>query len=731
MVLENFIVDAPIVWDRVGKKIFENPHVKQGRKMRVQITNAGMVEDLSGYALALGWKHTVSGVDGLDVFEDSSEANVGIFEMAYTENLMTNLGNLKASLVLTSVEDMVVAESNDFYVKVDDSPFGVDAEQGVGSFTRLAEILLNEETRIAAEVARVSAEETRVTDFNALVESEIIAQNVATKLQAKEAEYLPRLVSNEQQLAEADSKIKASTSLQMLQFTAKGKAFDATTEAPHCAWPYSKLHYDKDTSQFMFIYMAGQSHGVYQDKIYLRTKPVQGDWSDATLIADETANLQGCTCQAATITSDGRWLAIISKIVTATNEVLGAWLYVSNDKGATWTNSEIRIGGLPVTGRTGDVNALTQLESGRLIAWGWTIYGKSFVIYSDDVGETWAYGQVGQFDNIYDVFEPAFVELSNGTIIAILRDGWTPSDQLGADRPPRISKSFDGGITWSNPVLSTSIKDMNGNNGCFVHHKESKTVEFICCTRKPSADNQASIYQYVCTEEDAENDLFGERYRIGYGPDYLTDAGVQTTADFGYPAVAVSDDGYAMLMYYTGTKSATSFAYMMGSFAKTAYTQPELSTKSGNLIGYKGAGALVSRFVSPQTIPNNADTVLLFDTVAYDTDKIFNLALNPRRLYVPDGVTKVKISGNVQFAANATGGRTLLIRKNSETNFFGRPTVTIPTRTDGTATSVNITTPILQVVAGDWFELFVSQNSGGNLNVNSGYSTWMAMEIVQ
>lgn len=206
MVLENFIVDAPIVWDRVGKKIFENPHVKQGRKMRVQITNAGMVEDLSGYTLALGWKHTVSGVDGLDVFEDSSEANVGIFEMAYTENLMTNLGNLKASLVLTSVEDMVVAESNDFYVKVDDSPFGADAEQGVGSFTRLAEILLNEESRIAAEVARVSAEETRVTDFNALVDSEIIAQNVATKLQAKEAEYLPRLVSNEQQLADKAEK---------------------------------------------------------------------------------------------------------------------------------------------------------------------------------------------------------------------------------------------------------------------------------------------------------------------------------------------------------------------------------------------------------------------------------------------------------------------------------------------------------------------------------------------
>ena len=221
MVLENFIVDAPIVWDRVGKKIFENPHVKQGRKMRVQITNAGMVEDLSGYTLALGWRHTVSGVVGLDVFEDSSEANVGIFEMAYTENLMTNLGNLKASLVLTSSEDMVIAESNDFYVKVDDSPFGTDAEQGVGSFTRLAEILLNEEGRIQAEL-------TRVQTFNALVDSEMIAQNVETKLTEKEATYAPRMLSAEQQLAHSvdlQSKINSAVSTKLFDIRDTSKGF--------------------------------------------------------------------------------------------------------------------------------------------------------------------------------------------------------------------------------------------------------------------------------------------------------------------------------------------------------------------------------------------------------------------------------------------------------------------------------------------------------------------------
>lgn len=217
MVLENFIVDAPIVWDRVGKKIFENPHVKQGRKMRVQITNAGMVEDLSGYTLALGWKHTVSGVDGLDVFEDISEANVGIFEMAYTENLMTNIGKLKASLVLTSVEDMVVAESNDFYVKVDDSPFGADAEQGVGSYTRLAQILLNEEVRQKAYLtneARISAMETDVEHayqviddkFEAFVQTNIVQEEVAGIFNNLEETYAQDLLSVKSGLADKAEK---------------------------------------------------------------------------------------------------------------------------------------------------------------------------------------------------------------------------------------------------------------------------------------------------------------------------------------------------------------------------------------------------------------------------------------------------------------------------------------------------------------------------------------------
>lgn len=60
------------------------------------------------------------------------------------------------------------------------------------------------ETVTTQEAARVQAELTRAQTFDALVESEMIAQNVATKLTEKEATFAPRVLSVEQQLEQAD-----------------------------------------------------------------------------------------------------------------------------------------------------------------------------------------------------------------------------------------------------------------------------------------------------------------------------------------------------------------------------------------------------------------------------------------------------------------------------------------------------------------------------------------------
>ena len=84
MVLENFLADADILWDRAGKKLFEKPEARTGRIMRVQVTNRGVVEDLTGYTLNLGWTSTKDETKiGLDAFE-AADITKGIFELEYT-----------------------------------------------------------------------------------------------------------------------------------------------------------------------------------------------------------------------------------------------------------------------------------------------------------------------------------------------------------------------------------------------------------------------------------------------------------------------------------------------------------------------------------------------------------------------------------------------------------------------------------------------------------------------
>ena len=77
------------------------------------------------------------------------------------------------------------------------------------------------------EASRVQAELTREQTFNALVDSEIIAQNVATELQNVEATYAPRLLSTEQQLADTLNKSAITLTHMFADSTARDAYFVA------------------------------------------------------------------------------------------------------------------------------------------------------------------------------------------------------------------------------------------------------------------------------------------------------------------------------------------------------------------------------------------------------------------------------------------------------------------------------------------------------------------------
>ncbi|WP_321433076.1 hypothetical protein [Trichococcus flocculiformis] len=142
MVLEQFIIDADIIWDQVGKTFFENPEAKPGRIMRVQVVNAGIIEDLTGYTLNLGWTSVRDPSKfGLDAFDDI-DITKGIFEIEYTSGMLTNIGPLNASLQLVPPGEGRPIESNNFKLTVKNSAINPAAIQGETSFSTLENALV-------------------------------------------------------------------------------------------------------------------------------------------------------------------------------------------------------------------------------------------------------------------------------------------------------------------------------------------------------------------------------------------------------------------------------------------------------------------------------------------------------------------------------------------------------------------------------------------------------------
>ncbi len=200
MVLENFLIDADILWDRAGKELYEKPEARAGRKMRVRVTNRGVVEDLIGYTLNLGWKSTVDETKfGLDAFT-AVDITKGVFELAYTAGMLTNTGTLKAALqIVPTVGEPI--ESNNFVITVVKSAIDAEAIQSETSFTALAMALVD----VNAWNATISG---KVIDWEA--DMEATKQTYITTMNDVEATYPQELISLGSQLADVAEQLSAT-----------------------------------------------------------------------------------------------------------------------------------------------------------------------------------------------------------------------------------------------------------------------------------------------------------------------------------------------------------------------------------------------------------------------------------------------------------------------------------------------------------------------------------------
>lgn len=186
MVLENFLIDADILWDRVGKKLKENPEARAGRKMRVKVINGGIVEDLTGYTLNLGWQSSIDETKfGLDAFE-AVDISEGIFEIAYTSGMLSNYGRLVGTLQLVPTTGQPI-ESNNFNILVKNSAINPAAIQGETSFSTLENALVE------------------VNGWNVRIDA--VEQEFKNRADALDGAYPVRLTAAEQSVAAVEAQV--------------------------------------------------------------------------------------------------------------------------------------------------------------------------------------------------------------------------------------------------------------------------------------------------------------------------------------------------------------------------------------------------------------------------------------------------------------------------------------------------------------------------------------------
>jgi hypothetical protein len=120
----------------------------------------------------------------------------------------------------------------------------------------------------------------------------------------------------------------------------------------------------------------------------------------------------------------------------------------------------------------------------------------------------------------------------------------------------------------------------------------------------------------------------------------------------------------------------------------------------------------ITSSVAISVVNNLFGQLLVFNTVRFDTDTMFSLG-SPTMITI-NTPGKYLIGGAVHWQSNVTGMRQLSIFKNGTT-----PLVNSAHPTTATLNPMQNVTTLVELIAGDFLELFVYQNSGAALDVNS------------
>lgn len=129
------------------------------------------------------------------------------------------------------------------------------------------------------------------------------------------------------------------------------------------------------------------------------------------------------------------------------------------------------------------------------------------------------------------------------------------------------------------------------------------------------------------------------------------------------------------------------------------------------------SGCVAYKSSAGQSLANDTVTLITFDAEEFDTDSYHSTSTNTGRMTIPSGKDgKYLLIAGLRFTANATGSRSVQIYKNGAS--VAAPTRVMTVSESGSSTWIN-GSAILSAVAGDYFEVYGYQKSGGTLDVDA------------
>ena len=134
---------------------------------------------------------------------------------------------------------------------------------------------------------------------------------------------------------------------------------------------------------------------------------------------------------------------------------------------------------------------------------------------------------------------------------------------------------------------------------------------------------------------------------------------------------------------------------------------------------YRPAASLSLTAGSTQSIGDATPTVVTWGSALFDDAAFFD-PTEPTKLKIPaSGVTRIRITSGIRWTPDAygVGNRKIQIRSNPAGTYDANSIWASDDRPGTDSGDATVTTPIIPVAAGDYFEVVVEQNSGGALDI--------------